>query len=143
MTSASLYPEIHKICELNEIKFEIHKRIPYRELLKVFERSKYAIGASFVDGSPGFLIEAISMGCVPIYSEMDSTKEWIKSGVNGSTFKANVSDLILSLEMAQSLDLKRLTDYNQVVTNQFLTEEVNCIEIKKMADKLLDLETNV
>ena len=137
MTSASLYPEIYQICESNGINFEIHKRIPYIKLLGVFQRSKYAIGASSVDGSPGFLIEAISMGCIPIYTEMDSTKEWIESEINGFTFKPNVSDLVSALEMAKSLDFKKATDYNQVMTGQFLTAETNCTEINNMVNKML------
>ena len=137
MTSASLYPEIYQICESNGINFEIHKRIPYMRLLGVFQRSKYAIGASSVDGSPGFLIEAISMGCIPIYTEMDSTKEWIESEINGFTFNPNVSDLVLALEMAKSLDFKKATDYNQVMTGQFLTAETNCTEINNMVNKML------
>jgi glycosyltransferase involved in cell wall biosynthesis len=142
MTSASLYQVINEICESNGIQFEIHKRIPYRELLGVFQRSKYAIGASSVDGSPGFLIEAISMGCLPIYSEMESTKEWVKSGINGFTFKADVSELLLALEMAQSLDLKKLKDHNKVITEKFLTAEINCTEINNMFNKMLSLENN-
>ena len=143
MTSASLYPVINELCESNGIQFEIHKRIPYRKLLGVFQRSKYAIGASSVDGSPGFLIEAISMGCLPIYSEMESTKEWVKSEINGFTFKADVSELLLALEMAQSLDLEKLNDYNQVITRKFLTAEINCTEINNMVNKMLSLENNV
>jgi glycosyltransferase involved in cell wall biosynthesis len=137
MTSASLYREIYQICESNGINFEIHKRIPYIRLLGVFQRSKYAIGASSVDGSPGFLIEAISMGCIPIYTEMDSTKEWIESEINGFTFNPNVSDLVLALEMAKSLDFKKATDYNQAMTGQYLTAETNCTEINNLVNKML------
>lgn len=143
MTSASLYQVINEICVSNGIQFEIHKRIPYSELLGVFRRSKYAIGASSVDGSPGFLIEAISMGCLPIYSEMESTKEWVKSEINGFTFKADVSELLLALEMAQSLDLKKLNDYNKVITERFLTAEINCTKINNMFNKMLSLDKNV
>jgi glycosyltransferase involved in cell wall biosynthesis len=143
MTSASLIPVINEICESNRIKFEIHNRLPYGKLLGVFQKSKYAIGASSIDGSPGFLIEAISMGCVPIYSEMESTKEWIKSGVNGLTFKSKISDLVMALEVARSIDLNSVVNYNQVLTGQFLTADTNCSEINNMVSKLLSLETNV
>jgi hypothetical protein len=143
MTSASLIPVINEICESNRIKFEIHNRLPYGKLLGVFQKSKYAIGASSVDGSPGFLIEAISMGCLPIYSEMESTKEWIKSGTNGLTFKSKVSDLVMALELAHRIDLNSVVHYNQVMTGQFLTADTNCAEINNMVNKLLSLETNV
>ena len=68
---------------------------------------------------------------------MDSTKEWIESEINGFTFKPNVSDLVSALEMAKSLDFKKATDYNQVMTGQFLTAETNCTEINNMVNKML------
>ena len=42
---------------------EVLPHLPYRELLLCHGRSRLAISASDVDGTPSFLIEAMAMGC--------------------------------------------------------------------------------
>ncbi|MGH9418959.1 MAG: glycosyltransferase family 4 protein [Thermoanaerobaculia bacterium] len=83
-------PEVRVAAEelraLHGLDCEVLPRLAYRDLLLCFGRSRLAIAASDVDGTPGFLIEAMAMGALPIHSDMESVREWIDDGVNGLLF---------------------------------------------------------
>ncbi len=68
------------------LDIEAMGRLPYSELLSLYNRSLLAISASNVDGTPSFLVEAMVMGALPIHSDMESIREWIDDGVNGLLF---------------------------------------------------------
>jgi glycosyltransferase involved in cell wall biosynthesis len=125
MTSEFLIRRIQETCIRNAISFAIHPKLKYSDLLNLFRKSQFAIGASRYDGSPGFLIEAISMGCIPIYSKMESTIEWIKQGENGLLFENEVEDLIINLRWAREMDIDLVQTANKEVTIRELTRQAN------------------
>lgn len=53
------------------------------EILKLMGRARTAIGLSISDGTPNSMLEAMTMGALPIQSDTVSTGEWITDGVNG------------------------------------------------------------
>jgi glycosyltransferase involved in cell wall biosynthesis len=69
-------------------------RLPYQELLKEFGKSRIAISASEVDGTPSFLLEAMAMGALPIHSDMESVRDWIEHGRNGLLFPVDDIDAL-------------------------------------------------
>ena len=68
------------------MRIEVLSRVPYTELLKIYAQSRMAISASDVDGTPGFLLEAMALGALPVHSNMDSIRELITDGENGLLF---------------------------------------------------------
>lgn len=54
-----------------------------RELAELFHLSKVSLSISEHDGTPNSLLEAMACGTVPICGQLESTAEWIQSGVNG------------------------------------------------------------
>jgi len=74
------------LARLDGLDCEVMPRLPYRELLALYARSRMAISASDVDGTPSFLIEAMAMGALPIHSDMESVREWVNDGINGLLF---------------------------------------------------------
>jgi glycosyltransferase involved in cell wall biosynthesis len=68
------------------LSYELPGRLAYKELLALFARSRLAISATDVDGTPAFLLEAMAMGALPVHSNMDSVREWVSSGQNALLF---------------------------------------------------------
>ncbi|MDL5046143.1 glycosyltransferase [Oscillatoria amoena NRMC-F 0135] len=83
-------PEVSAVCrylrEFTGLDCHVAPRLPYRELLGLFARSRIAISASDVDGTPSFLVEAMAAGAFPIHSDMESIREWVDPGQNGLVF---------------------------------------------------------
>lgn len=65
---------------------EVLGRVSDTELMTWYGRSICAVSASDVDGTPGFLLEAMAMGALPVHSEMASIREWVEHGQNGLLF---------------------------------------------------------
>lgn len=61
-------------------------RIGYEELMGWYGRAVVAVSASDVDGTPGFLLEAMAMGALPVHSDMASVREWVSDRVNARLF---------------------------------------------------------
>ncbi|HLX79297.1 MAG TPA: glycosyltransferase family 4 protein [Burkholderiales bacterium] len=80
---------------------EVLPRMPYEELLRWYGRAAIAVSATDVDGTPGFLLEAMAMGAFPVHSDMASLREWVEHGVNGLLFPVDdVGALAACLEQA-------------------------------------------
>lgn len=65
---------------------EVLGRVDDADLMAWYGRSICAVSASDVDGTPGFLLEAMAMGALPVHSDMASLREWIEHGRNGLLF---------------------------------------------------------
>lgn len=72
--------------------FEILPRMSYEELLAEFAQARFTISATNVDGTPLFLAETMALGSVPIHSDLESVREWVRDGENGLLFAASDID---------------------------------------------------
>lgn len=68
------------------VDYEVLGRLPYADLLELYGRTRIAISATDVDGTPSFLVEAMAMGALPIHSDMESVREWVADGINSLLF---------------------------------------------------------
>src|SRR6185369_2548263 len=80
MATADVEAEARALRAATGIDCEALPRLGYRDLLGWYARSIIAVAASDVDGTPGFLLEAMAMGALPVHSDMASIREWIAHG---------------------------------------------------------------
>jgi len=89
MPTEPIRAAVERLARKNALDCEVLPRLPYRDLLMLFGRSRLAVSASDVDGTPSFLIEAMAMGALPIHSDMESVRDWVEHGFNGLLFPVN------------------------------------------------------
>ena len=53
------------------------------DLWREYARSQVSVSISTHDGTPNSLLEAMSLGCLPICGDIESIREWITDGENG------------------------------------------------------------
>lgn len=88
--------EVHLLAASNEVKAylmlmpesfrkfcKVHPQLPQEEVIQLMKRSRVVIAPSISDGTPMTLLESMSAGALPIFSPLDSIKEWIEDGKNG------------------------------------------------------------
>lgn len=88
-------------------------RVSPEKVLHYLSVSKYFISNSVVEGMPYTLVEAMSMGAVPIVSNVEGHADLILNGFNGFLFK-NQLELINTIFKVQLLDNK---SYNNLSKN--------------------------
>jgi glycosyltransferase involved in cell wall biosynthesis len=54
-----------------------------KQLWSLFEKAQVFVSPSVHDGTPNSLLEAMACGCFPVVGNIESMREWIRSGVNG------------------------------------------------------------
>ncbi len=54
------------------------------QMAELFRQASVAVSPSTHDGTPNTLLEAMACGCYPVAGDLDSIREWIEPGVNGS-----------------------------------------------------------
>lgn len=54
------------------------------EMAELYRRSQVMVSPSEHDGTPNSFLEAIACGCYPVVGDLDSLREWIEDGLNGS-----------------------------------------------------------
>ena len=73
-------------------KFDIEQAVELlpnqsrNDMAAMFRRAALAVSPSTHDGTPNTLLEAMACGCYPIASDLESIREWITPGENGSLF---------------------------------------------------------
>jgi glycosyltransferase involved in cell wall biosynthesis len=63
-----------------------YKPIPYKDLLNLVNRSKIYISATKSDGTSLSLMEAMSLKCIPLVSDIVSNRSLVLDGINGFLF---------------------------------------------------------
>ncbi len=102
MVTKELRPSIQKLMKNSSIKCVVHENIPYNKIIDLMKNSLITISASTVDGSPGFLLESMAYGAIPIHSNQESIREWIEDGVNGFLFENSQESIIQTIAVALS-----------------------------------------
>jgi len=93
------YPEVRFICpgmagERQAQKYvselEIEKNVELfpaqsqQAMAGLFRQAQISVSISMHDGTPNTLLEAMACGCFPIAGDLESIREWISTGENGS-----------------------------------------------------------
>lgn len=59
-------------------------KLPQHRLWSLFKSAQLYVSPSSHDGTPNSLLEAMACGCFPVVGNIESLREWIEDGVNGS-----------------------------------------------------------
>ncbi|HSS99057.1 MAG TPA: glycosyltransferase family 4 protein, partial [Terriglobales bacterium] len=62
---------------------ELLPKLDPKAMASAFQDSQVSVSPSTHDGTPNTLLEAMACGCFPVASDLESIREWIKSGENG------------------------------------------------------------
>jgi glycosyltransferase involved in cell wall biosynthesis len=63
---------------------ELCPNIPRHEMAVLFREADVTVSPSTHDGTPNTLLEGMACGCFPIAGDLESIREWIEPGKNGS-----------------------------------------------------------
>jgi len=122
---------------LDGIDYEVMPRLPYHELLALYARSRIAISASEVDGTPSFLTEAMAMGAFPIHSDMESVREWVQHDVTGLLFPVNDIDLLAAF-IKRALNDDGLIETARIKNRAITVERLDRNKIRKHMEHLVN-----
>jgi glycosyltransferase involved in cell wall biosynthesis len=119
----SLMPEaFKKYCR-------VHSQLRNNEVLDLMKRSRVLVAPSISDGTPVILLEAMTVGTLPLFSPLESIKEWIEDGVNGLLAHA-----LYPNEIAQALERALFDDklFNSaaIINRAIIEERANRQQIK-------------
>jgi glycosyltransferase involved in cell wall biosynthesis len=72
---------------VNSLKIITNTRLwPYLDRTQMWTlllKAQVFVSPSVHDGTPNSLLEAMACGCFPVVGDIESMREWVKSGVNG------------------------------------------------------------
>ena len=68
---------------------ELLPSLQNNQMADVFRRAQLVASPSIHDGTPNSLLEGIACGCFPVAGDLESIREWITPGKNGSLFDSN------------------------------------------------------
>lgn len=82
----------------NDSRIKVTGRIPYSSASEIISECNILLAPSKREGFPMALLEAVSVGCIPIVADYDiANKEIIKNGINGYVCKQNNIDEFVTL----------------------------------------------
>ena len=63
-----------------DLRVRVLPQVPYVDVLRIMGASRLFLSLTANDGLPGMLVEAMSLGSLPIHSDLESIREWVKNG---------------------------------------------------------------
>lgn len=140
-TSMAGQPEAEKWVRALGIEKQIRllPLLSQAELWREFSAASLSVSVSTHDGTPNTLLEAMSLGCLPVCGDLDSIREWIEPGINGLLIDpadpAGLADAIL-----RGLEDKALRDRAMQVNRNLVRERA---EISSVREKVAEFYKNL
>ncbi|MBN8654298.1 MAG: glycosyltransferase family 4 protein [Anaerolineae bacterium] len=107
------------------LDIQIIPHLDYHSWLRIMGGSRLLIAATVTDGLPGTLVEAMSLGALPVHSGVDSVQEWIQDGVNGLLIPPEDPDKIAqAIRRAVKDDdlVDKAAEINEKIVNEKLSD---------------------
>ncbi len=101
---------------------------------KMYAKSKIWVSIPESDATSISLLEAMSLGCIPIVVDLPANREWIQQGKNGIIVEDIDSDF---LEEALTLPFEDIAQINEQIIREKGTKEVNRTLFFEIYDQLL------
>lgn len=96
----------------------------HQEILTIFGESRIAIGLGLIDGTPNSMLEAMTLGALPIQSNTADTAGWIENYVNGIIVEPeNIDNIVSALTMALRND--ELVDNAAIINYQIIKNKID------------------
>ncbi|GEM_PF-2916723 len=111
------------------------EHLAYDDLLHLYTETRVAISATVNDGLPSTLVEAMTYGAFPLFSNVESFGEWIRSGENGLIFPAEDPQQLAVL-LSKALEDDQLVDKAALYNLQLVSER---LEYKHIRSKVIEL----
>ncbi len=119
----SLMPEaFKKYCR-------VHVQLRNNEVLDLMKRARIMVAPSISDGTPVTLLEAMSVGTLPIVSPLESIKEWIEDGRNGLLVHALYPDKIAEA-IDRVLSDDKLFNSASIINREIIEKRANRQQIQ-------------
>lgn len=121
------------------MRIHVLPHLPYGLLLRLVGHCKASLSLTVNDGLPSTLVEAMALGAFPIYSDLESIREWIRDGLNGFLVPAEDSQALAAALKAMLKDdnlVESAAKINLGIVNQQLSEEVIKPKVVSMYSKI-------
>ena len=93
----------------------IQNNLPYTDLLELLSVSDIYVSVPSQDATAMSLLESLSLGAIPLLSNIESSKEWIEDKVNGFLCEVNVESIKKTLDVLLDIEkneINQIKDYN-------------------------------
>ena len=127
--SPATIERVRQLQASSRLNLRVLPRSPHAEMVKLFGRSRLAIGINETDGVPNAMLEAMTMGAFPVQSDTQSTAEWIRSGSNGLLVaKPDPTDIASAVRRALTDDT--LVDEAAEANRKLVYERLDISKVK-------------
>lgn len=131
----SLMPEdFRKYCRL-------HAHLRNKEVLDLLKRARVVVAPSVSDGSPIILLETMANGALPVFSPLESVREWIADGKNGLLAHALHPDQI-SRAIERALFDDKLFNSAAIINREIIEKRADRQRIKPQVKNYFKYLTN-
>jgi glycosyltransferase involved in cell wall biosynthesis len=65
------------------LDIRVMSRLSYDDLMRLIGSARAVVALTVNDGLPSILVEAMALGALPVHSDLEPVREWIRDGENG------------------------------------------------------------
>jgi len=118
--SGVIQNEIKIIRDNTKLNIYSISNLEYDHLMKIYAESKIFISLTVNDGIPSSLLEAMTYGVLPIFSNIDSIKEIIEDNINGLLVDPT-SDKSINMALKKAINDNVFVDKAAIINKEMIS----------------------
>jgi glycosyltransferase involved in cell wall biosynthesis len=135
--SPNVASEAETLSKETGLNIEIFQHLEYENWLKIMGTARVLLAATVTDGLPSTLVEAMSLGVLPIHSGLEPIREWIDDGKNGLLIQPdNIEGIAKSLRLALRDD--GLVEQAAALNRAIVAEKLSFEAVKNKAIEMYE-----
>ncbi len=131
--------EVATLSATTPLNIQVLPYLPYNLILRIIGASRLVLALTVNDGLPSILVESMALGAFPIHSDLESIREWIRNGKNGSLVEPENPDMVAAA-IRNALAHNRLVDNAARINNQIVRDKLSDRVIQP---KVVELYKNI
>ena len=104
-----------------------------------YNQAKYFVSVPTTDATSVSLLESMASDCIPIVSDLQANREWVRNGINGIIVDNVNADFI---SIALSLNNERCKDFNRKLISENASKEASRKKFFNLYDYFLKKKSN-
>ncbi len=136
--SGERFEYLNNLAKESNVDLNIHKNVKHDDLLNIYKKYKFFISTSLFEGNPKTILEAMSLGCVVLASNIPNHSEIIINENNGYLYEIKENNLLTLYSKIKNQD-EKLNNISENAKKDILNSNSLEVLTEKMYSDYTDL----
>jgi glycosyltransferase involved in cell wall biosynthesis len=112
-------------------------RMEYGDLMRLIGSARAMVSLTVNDGLPSILVEAMALGALPLHSDLDPVREWVRDGENGLLLPPEDADTV-ARALVRAVEDDALVDRAAQENERLVRQRLDYADVRRRAIEMYE-----